>query len=994
MARSPPGGVVTVVALIPAKDREESIPATVAAVRAIRAVDRVLVVDDGSTDETSALAAGAGAEVLRLPVNAGKGSAVRAGVDATPEADIYLLIDADLGGTAAQAERLLAPVLDGDADLAIGVLPGAAGRGGFGLVKRMAGWGVRRASGYETQAPLSGQRAVRASLVRGLGSAERFGLEVAMTIDAARAGARIVEVDVAMEHRHTGRSLRGFTHRARQGSDIARSLWPRLTTARTRIGLIVVCTVLFAGWMVWSGDRSIPSSVAPTSGAEHVLIVGVPGLSLSDLGTGGLPALDEVTRTGATAAASVRTLSSRPSIVEAYATLGAGARVKVSSATGAEQVLPGDAPVEGATAAEVVARRTGRTPDGEIVVLNGPAAVRGSGTDVSSRPGALGAALRASGEQTAVVGSADYVAPTGEPVVRRPTGISLMDATSAVGTGTVDGSALLVADPAAPYGLRADLDAVVARTMDALDTASVVVVDPGDTDRALQYAALSSPSEATAARTRALQWADQLVGDLIGRVDEETLVLVVGLTPSTSEWELTPVLAAGAGVVPGYLHSPSTKRLGLVTITDIAPTVLDALGLPEADGMIGAPLRYHPGTVDLDRLTEQNDRATDREGIYFPMAMTFIVVQALVYLFAILVLSQGAGSTPMASILRFVVVAFAAWPLATFVYRALPAATWGDTGHAVVWGITAMIALLALRARRHPLSPFVWVTGLTVALLLVDVATGARLQMSSILGYSPHTAARYTGFGNTAFAVLAASAIMTAGIHVQYAPRRKEALVAASGLLFLVFLADAAPTLGADVGGVLTLVPVFGLMVWVLSGHRVTLRTLLVAGAATVLAVGLFVGIDLARAPDARTHLGNFVSSSESDHSTFMTTISRKWSTNVALFGKTIWTWMVPITSIFLVYVLVVAKGWQRLLPPRSALRAAVVGTVFAGLIGWLVNDSGVVVSALVFVYIGPFLTLLAVNNDRGQPTLLPAAPSPPPVEGTPATTGLVRVGD
>ena len=72
----------------------------------------------------------------------------QAGVAATPEATVYLLIDADLATTAAAADRLLEPVLSGAADLTIGVLPPAEGRGGFGVVKSLAAKGVKRASGY------------------------------------------------------------------------------------------------------------------------------------------------------------------------------------------------------------------------------------------------------------------------------------------------------------------------------------------------------------------------------------------------------------------------------------------------------------------------------------------------------------------------------------------------------------------------------------------------------------------------------------------------------------------------------------------------------------------------------------------------------------------------------------------------------------------------------------------------------------------------------
>ena len=63
-----------VVALVPAKDREDSVAATVLALRGIAAVDRVLVVDDGSTDDTAAVARAAGADVLRLDVRAAAGA--------------------------------------------------------------------------------------------------------------------------------------------------------------------------------------------------------------------------------------------------------------------------------------------------------------------------------------------------------------------------------------------------------------------------------------------------------------------------------------------------------------------------------------------------------------------------------------------------------------------------------------------------------------------------------------------------------------------------------------------------------------------------------------------------------------------------------------------------------------------------------------------------------------------------------------------------------
>ena len=91
--------------------------------------------------------------------------------------------------------------------------------------------------------------------------------------------------------------------------------------------------------------------------------------------------------------------------------------------------------------------------------------------------------------------------------------------------------------------------------------------------------------------------------------------------------------------------------------------------------------------------------------------------------------------------------------------------------------------------------------------------------------------------------------------------------------------------------------------------------------------------------------------------------MSRKWSTNLRVFQQSYWTWAVPIIAVVAGYVLVVARGWKQLLPTGSPLRAGVIGVLAAGVVGWVVNDSGIVVTALALVYLGPFLTLLAVDG-------------------------------
>jgi glycosyltransferase involved in cell wall biosynthesis len=216
----------TLSVLIPAYNEADRITATVAVSLALPGVTEVVVVDDGSTDETARRAEAAGAHVVRLKQNGGKAAALTAGLQAT-KSDFLLLLDADLGATATEAHKLVTPVLQGDADMTIALFPVVPGRGGgMGLVVKLARWGIHRATGKTMQAPLSGQRCLRrAVLDAALPLAEGFGIETGLNLSALKADFRILEVPTTMDHRVTQNDWKGRLHRARQLRDVAKALF-------------------------------------------------------------------------------------------------------------------------------------------------------------------------------------------------------------------------------------------------------------------------------------------------------------------------------------------------------------------------------------------------------------------------------------------------------------------------------------------------------------------------------------------------------------------------------------------------------------------------------------------------------------------------------------------------------------------------------------------------------------------------------------------------
>jgi glycosyltransferase involved in cell wall biosynthesis len=224
-----------VCALIPAYNESERITSTIEALASRGEIDTIVVVDDGSTDNTAEVARRAGAdEVVVLAKNGGKGAALCAGyLAARDRADVFLLLDADLGRTATECVKLLAALEAEAADMVIGMLPadvtldsaGSLG-GGMGFVVRLARWGLRRKTGIDWRQPLSGQRAVRKSVIESISGrfASGFGVEVSLTLAAIKAGYKVVEVETAFRHRVTENDLSDLLHRGKQFIDVAKAI--------------------------------------------------------------------------------------------------------------------------------------------------------------------------------------------------------------------------------------------------------------------------------------------------------------------------------------------------------------------------------------------------------------------------------------------------------------------------------------------------------------------------------------------------------------------------------------------------------------------------------------------------------------------------------------------------------------------------------------------------------------------------------------------------
>jgi glycosyltransferase involved in cell wall biosynthesis len=230
VAEPEPGG--SLAAIVAAHDEADRVAATVRALRTAFPAASIWVADDASSDGTAEIAMAAGAQVVSRGRSHGKGgnvtAAAEAALSAGEEPAIVLLCDGDLGESAARLSPLVDAVAAGECDIAVAAFSRRVG-GGFGVAVRFAGWAIRRLCGFEATAPISGQRALRVEALRAaIPFAHGYGMELGMTVDAVRAGYRIGEYELDLEHRATGRDLSGFAHRGRQLLDFSRAFLSRL----------------------------------------------------------------------------------------------------------------------------------------------------------------------------------------------------------------------------------------------------------------------------------------------------------------------------------------------------------------------------------------------------------------------------------------------------------------------------------------------------------------------------------------------------------------------------------------------------------------------------------------------------------------------------------------------------------------------------------------------------------------------------------------------
>lgn len=696
------------------------------------------------------------------------------------------------------------------------------------------------------------------------------------------------------------------------------------------------------------------SPAAPAGRGAPVVLLGTAGVRWDDAGPA-TPALRGLLSEASTGVLAVRSVRDSTCPADGWLAVSTGRRAADSPADPQDPACRVLHAGQGTAGGSVEVPRWGAYRD---------EAGKGS---FDARPGTLGQIVARAHLASAAVGPGAQISlATPDGLVRR----AWPGLPAARGGGIDPGASATDLSRQVADAVRTDPDLLV------VDLGSVV--DPVGPSR-------GTPGASRTDQVRALDSRLQLV---LGELAEHSTVVVASLADGGTDPCLQ--LVAALGPVPdggvhrsALLDSRSTRQPGLVQSTDLAPTLVEALGLPRPAQLVGSPLRPtavgEPVPSRLQRLLDLDLASRTVLPVVPWFFGIFVGLQVLVLLSVFLLLRRAPGRARWRPVVlgstRVFATLCAAVPAASFLANLYP--WWRSQVPGAVLPLAVVVATVPIAAvallgpwGSSLLGPLGAVGALTALVLGADVLTGSRLMLIGLIGEQPLVAGRFYGFGNPAFALFASGTLLAAlalADALVGRGRRRAAVLTVVGLGLLATVLDGAPGIGSDFGGPPALIPAFGLLAARTAGLRVDVRRVGVLAALTLAAVLGLSFLDYRRPEADRTHLGAFVQTALDGGA--WPVIRRKALQNLELL-------MTPPSFLLPVAVLAVALVLHRprtrgapglaLADERSPLLRS--GTAALGvlvLIGFVMNDSGTAVPAVTMLLVLPLLVVTAIHASQ-----------------------------
>ena len=722
--------------------------------------------------------------------------------------------------------------------------------------------------------------------------------------------------------------------------------------------IIIFITLLFEPL---TANASNPQQQSP-----KVVIVSMPRVTWSMLEDIRIPNIDNLIENGSSGSLSILTPGGAKSLENGYVTIAAGNRAGAAPAQDTTFFMRNEE-VNNQLSQNIFRDERGQVPgDGEAFALGyEKTIVENSRGLYKPDIGAFTSALEAGNKTISVIGNADMCTRQIMGCSQRAIAYLGSDRNGVVKNGDI--SRDLLNDD-----LSLNMKLVEEKTLTSIKEHDVSAVECSNIEKADNDRSSSVAMVSDELIKQSIMDCDKLIGKITEKIDlnKDRIFIVSPASPRTKE-QLTVFISAGKGISPGYAISGITRRKGIVSLADIAPTILDFYNIETPNTMEATLLDWVKSSETVTQKKESfidvNKKSTLRDSAFVKVAATFILV-----IFLSVILSLSAYKKFKKLKIYAVFLSWMSLVMPTIAFLMAPFMLALSKPIIVYLFFVSSSILVSVGCyfamKKYGTSMVVlWICATTLTVQIVDIIFSGNLQLNSLFGYSAIIAGRFAGFGNLAFSIVAISSVVLVAMIKQLSRTRpylnkKWVNIAILAMLIFVLIMDGLPYFGSDVGGVLSLTPMVFIVGLMMYEKRLSIKTIIYALLITLATLTAFSLFDLSRPLSERTHLGRFVKVVLNGEG--RTIIERKILSNLHILTNSLTATVVIIATIFLIFLFLKPEKFVKemsLLNP--GFRYIVYPGLVVGLLGMLLNDSGVAIPGMMLSIAAPTIALLSFEN-------------------------------
>jgi len=732
-------------------------------------------------------------------------------------------------------------------------------------------------------------------------------------------------------------------------------------------------------------SRMVTASVSPSRLApSHVTMISIPGLSFLELQPQYLkrmPHTKALIAEGALAAMNIR--APERGMEDTYVSIGASAP---SSTLSTFEAWRSDERSEAGSIVEQYVRFQGKDISGAELVVPDISAMNQASQGVSSHAmiGSFGTVLRDNDILTAAYGDL------------RQAPFMIMDDNGRIDVGQV-GETLTKKDARKASGVSTNYDHLFSLWEDQQSrwikqdqrdkqAPRVIVLELGNFQRLYEEQRRYERDIFEQAKVEVLVELDEFIGKLTEELQPTAQLWIfsplVNADAWHSKWMFSPLLMISQQDRTSQLfYSPSTHRQGIVSMYDLAPTILKQFNIKQPASMLGMPLEATPAGNTLPRLMQMNKEIAQVYKLRPQLLYPFVIYQIVILLLSLLIvlIQWRNGYRIMAMPLYTIIIS----PLTMLLMGWLVKLGWSTRELVILFILFSLVA--AWVATRFPVyGSLITICVVTVIVLFIDGFTGVHAMRSSVLGYDPMIGARYYGVGNEFMGVwIGAATLGVAGCIHYY--RGNRMVIILTALLFVgTLFYMASPAWGTNAGGAITAGATFGLAWLRLFSRR---RKLQIHWGKLMMWIIIFVCLAMGglwllngwgnSSTKEESHIGRAMDQLVAGHfDAIGGIIWRKLMMNMHLIGVSVWSKALLVSLLVMAVLLMKPAGlFRRWQEAHSALMHGLSAIAAGAIVALLVNDSGIVAAATMMVFaVIPMLLIrlheLKVTDSHDDPTV------------------------